>query len=146
LVSCNDVARTVVTPYMLKQEELKIVLDTQLKDSCCIMMNRAEVEKILRHLMDNALKFTQQGTVTLRTYQDKMNGMICFSVMDTGCGVREGEEEKIFEHFYKSDVYKEGVGLGLSLARRVARQLGGDVVLDSTYKKGSLFILKLPKE
>lgn len=146
LVSCNDVARTVVTPYMLKQEELEIVLDTQLKDSCCIMMNRAEVEKILRHLMDNALKFTQQGTITLRTYQDKMNGMICFSVMDTGCGVKEGEEEKIFEHFYKSDVYKEGVGLGLSLARRVARQLGGDVVFDSTYKKGSLFILKLPKE
>ena len=146
MVSCNDVARSVVMPYMFKQEELEVVLDTQLKDSCCILMNRVEVEKILHHLMDNALKFTQQGSVTLRTYLDKLDGMICYSVMDTGCGVKEGEEEKIFEHFYKTDVYKEGVGLGLSLARRAARQLGGDVVLDSTYKKGSLFILKLPKE
>ena len=62
------------------------------------------------------------------------------------CGVKESDEEKIFEHFYKSDIYKEGIGLGLSLARRVARQLGGDVLLDSDYKDGSRFILKLPKE
>ena len=93
------------------------------------------------------MKFTQKGTITLRTYQDKVNSqMVCFSVTDTGCGVKDGDEEKIFEHFYKSDVYKEGVGLGLSLARRVARQLGGDVVLDTNYKEGCRFILKLPKE
>ncbi len=109
-------------------------------------MNRREVEKILNQLMDNALKFTKQGSITLRTYQGKLDNMICFSVTDTGCGVKEGEEEKIFEHFYKSDVYKEGVGLGLSLARRLAHQLGGDVVLDSRYKEGARFILKLPKE
>ena len=62
----------------------------------------------------------------------------------SGKGIKEGEEEKIFEHFYKVDAYKEGVGLGLPLARRVARQLGGDVVLDTSYKEGSRFILKLP--
>ena len=50
------------------------------------------------------------------------------------------------EHFYKVDAYKEGVGLGLPLSRRIARQLGGDVVLDSTYRTGSRFILKLPVE
>ena len=71
---------------------------------------------------------------------------VCFSVTDTGCGIKEGDEEKIFEHFYKSDIYIEGIGLGLSLARRVARQLGGDVILDTSYKEGSRFILKLPKE
>jgi signal transduction histidine kinase len=72
--------------------------------------------------------------------------MICYSVTDTGCGVKEGEEEKIFEHFFKSDIYKEGVGLGLSLARRLARKLGGDVILDTQYRDGARFILKLPKE
>lgn len=91
-------------------------------------------------------KFTQQDTITIRTYVGRIDDMICFSVTDTGCGVKEGEEEKIFEHFYKSDAYIEGVGLGLSLARRVARQLGGDVVLDTRYKEGSRFVLKLPKE
>jgi signal transduction histidine kinase len=110
------------------------------------MTNRREVEKILNHLIDNAFKFTQQGSVTLRVYQGKPDDMICYSVTDTGCGVKEGEEEKIFEHFFKSDIYKEGVGLGLSLARRLARKLGGDVILDTQYRDGARFILKLPKE
>jgi signal transduction histidine kinase len=119
-----------------------------LKDSCKIVTNRKELQKILNHLMDNAIKFTPQGgTITLRSYHHKLDqNMICFSVTDTGCGIKEGDEEKIFEHFYKSDIYKEGVGLGLSVARRVARQLGGDVILDTRYKEGSRFILQLPKE
>ena len=108
--------------------------------------NAKEVTKILNHLMDNALKFTRQGSITLRCYEDELEQMVCFSVTDTGCGVKEGEEEKIFEHFYKVDVYREGVGLGLPLARRVARQLGGNVVLDTSYRNGSHFVLKLPKE
>ena len=82
----------------------------------------------------------------MSTYCDKLDNTVCFSVTDTGCGVKEEDEEKIFEHFYKSGVYKEGIGLGLSLARRIARQLGGDVMIDSNYKEGSRFILKLPKE
>lgn len=146
-VSCNDVARQMLEPYMNKLDDIEVVFEPLLKDSCCILMNRHEVEKILHHLLDNAVKFTQKGAITMRTYQDKMDSkMVCFSVTDTGCGVKEGDEEKIFEHFYKSDVYKEGVGLGLSLARRVARQLGGDVMLDSRYKEGCRFVLKLPKE
>ena len=146
LVNCNELARQVVEPHINKHPNIEIRLDGQLKETTKIMMNRREVEKILDHLMDNALKFTKQGSITLRTYQDKDDNMICFSVTDTGCGIKEGEEEKIFEHFYKSDVYKEGVGLGLSLARRLARQMGGDVVLDNEYKEGCRFVLKLPKE
>ena len=147
LVNCNDLARQMLAPYMDKLDNIEIKLEPLLKDSCSILVNRHEVEKILHHLLDNAVKFTKEGKITLRTYNDKMdNHMVCFSVTDTGCGVKEGDVEKIFEHFYKSDVYKEGVGLGLSLARRVARQLGGDVLLDSRYKDGCRFILKLPKE
>ena len=146
LVNCNELARQVVEPHINKHPNIEIRLDGQLKETTKIMTNRREAEKILDHLMDNALKFTKQGSITLRTYQDKDDNMICFSVTDTGCGIKEGEEEKIFEHFYKSDVYKEGVGLGLSLARRLARQMGGDVVLDNEYKEGCRFVLKLPKE
>ena len=146
LVHCNALARDMLAPYMGHQDNVEIKLEPLLKESCCILVNRHEVEKILHHLLDNAVKFTQQGNITLRTYQSKTDNSVCFSVTDTGCGVKEGDEEKIFEHFYKSDVYKEGVGLGLSLARRVARQLSGDVVLDTRYKEGCRFILKLPKE
>ena len=146
LVHCNGLAREMLAPYMDHQENVDIKFEPLLKENCCILVNRHEVEKILHHLLDNAVKFTQQGSITLRTYQSKTDNCVCFSVTDTGCGIKEGDEEKIFEHFYKSDVYKEGVGLGLSLARRVARQLGGDVILDTEYKEGCRFILKLPKE
>ena len=146
MVGCNELARKMLEPYKTEETSLKVRLDAHLKDSCEILMNRHEVEKILHHLLDNAFKFTKQGSITLKTYTDKLDGMVCFSVTDTGCGIKEGDEEKIFEHFYKSDAYIEGVGLGLSLARRVARQLGGDVVLDTEYKDGSRFILKLPRE
>lgn len=146
MVNCNNLARQTLEFYTDKPASVEMKFETQLKESCSILMNRIEVEKILHHLLDNALKFTQQGVITLCTYYDKLDQMVCFSVTDTGCGVKEGDEEKIFEHFYKSDVYKEGIGLGLSLARRVARQLGGDVMLDTSYNEGSRFILKLPKE
>jgi signal transduction histidine kinase len=148
LVACNDLLRRLAEPYQDYDAPFSLRLELLLKDSCKILVNRKEVQKILNHLMDNAIKFTPQGgTITLRSYQHKLNqNLVCLSVTDTGCGIKDGDEEKIFEHFYKSDIYKEGVGLGLSVARRVARQLGGDVVLDTRYKEGSRFILQLPKE
>ena len=148
LVSCNDLLRTTAQPFQDIDTEFNIKLELMLKERCKILTNRQEVQKILNHLMDNAIKFTPKGgTITLSSYQYEQNGnIICFSVTDTGCGIKEGEEKKIFEHFYKSDIYKEGVGLGLSVARRIARQLGGDIVLDTSYKTGSRFILQLPKE
>ncbi len=148
LVACNDLLRHLAEPYQDNETPFNLRLELLLKDSCKIIINRKEVQKILNHLMDNAIKFTPEGgTITLRSYQHKLNhNMVCLSVTDTGCGIKEGDEEKIFEHFYKSNIYKEGVGLGLSVARRVARQLGGDVILDTRYKEGSRFILQLPKE
>lgn len=146
-ISCNELARQVLRPFEEKERCFDLRFETNLKDSYRIQTNRREIEKILNNLLNNACKFTEHGSVTLSCRHDEMDSdMVCFCVTDTGKGVKEGEEEKIFEHFYKVDVYKEGVGLGLPLSRRIARQMGGDVVLDTTYKEGSRFILKLPKE
>jgi signal transduction histidine kinase len=65
-------------------------------------------------------------------------------VEDTGCGIPEKEAERIFDRFVKLDSFKEGIGLGLPLSRKLAEQLGGNVVLDTTYKEGARFILTLP--
>lgn len=145
-VICNELARKVLQSYQDEYKDIDIRFNSNLKDSFRITTNTQEAEKVLNNLLNNACKFTEQGSVTLSCYQDELEKMVCFSVTDTGKGIKEGEEEKIFEHFYKVDAYKEGVGLGLPLARRIARQLGGDVILDTTYKDGSRFILKLPKE
>lgn len=145
MMYCNEVARKVLDQFVDNEEGNEVRFESDLKDSYKIKTNKQEVEKILGNLLKNACKFTEKGTVTVNCHLDEMeNDMVCFSITDTGMGIKEGEEEKIFEHFYKVDAYKEGVGLGLPLARRVARQLGGDVVLDTSYKEGSRFILKLP--
>lgn len=145
MMYCNEVARKVLDQFVDNEEGNEVRFESNLKDSYKIKTNKQEVEKILGNLLKNACKFTEKGIVTVNCHLDEMeNDMVCFSITDTGKGIKEGEEEKIFEHFYKVDAYKEGVGLGLPLARRVARQLGGDVVLDTSYKEGSRFILKLP--
>jgi len=145
-VSCNELAKQVLKKFEEEAQGNELHFESSLKDSYKIKTNAQETEKILHHLIHNACKFTSHGSITLSCHIDEMeDNMICFSVTDTGKGIKEGEEEKIFEHFYKVDAYKEGVGLGLPLARRVARQMGGDVVLDSTYQEGSRFILRLPK-
>ena len=145
MMYCNEVARKVLDQFVNNEEGNEVRFESDLKDSYKIKTNKQEVEKILGNLLKNACKFTEKGIVTVNCHLDEMeNDMVCFSITDTGKGIKEGEEEKIFEHFYKVDAYKEGVGLGLPLARRVARQLGGDVVLDTSYKEGSRFILKLP--
>lgn len=145
VVYCNEVARKVLDQFVDNEEGNEVRFESDLKDNYKIKTNKQEVEKILGNLLKNACKFTEKGIVTVNCHLDEMeNDMVCFSITDTGKGIKEGEEEKIFEHFYKVDAYKEGVGLGLPLARRVARQLGGDVVLDTSYKEGSRFILKLP--
>ena len=146
IVVCNELAKRVLQPFEAGDKAYEVRFESKLKENYKIKTNVQEVEKILHNLLNNACKFTDQGVVTLSCYHDDMEkGMVCFSVTDTGKGIKEGEEEKIFEHFYKIDAYKEGVGLGLPLARRVARQMGGDVVLDSSYKNGSRFVLKLPE-
>ena len=70
--------------------------------------------------------------------------MLLFSVTDTGVGVKEEDRERIFENFVKLDEYKGGVGLGLSICRRLARLMNGDVNLDVQYTEGARFILSLP--
>ena len=145
LVCCNELAKMVLISYQKNEQHNDIRFSSSLKDNYKIKTNIKEVEKILNNLMSNACKFTERGVVTLSCYYDELEkDFVCFSVTDTGKGIKDGEEEKIFEHFYKVDAYKEGVGLGLPLARRIARQMGGDVVLDTSYKEGSRFTLKLP--
>ena len=109
-----------------------------------IKTNKEEVQKALECLLNNACKFTENGTITVRSSHNKATQQVEISVTDNGKGIPEEDREKIFNHFYKIDNYKDGIGLGLPLARRIARQLGGDVTLDTNYTEGARFIISLP--
>ena len=98
--------------------------------------------RALRHLLENARKFTRQGYVLLRVTTDGQT--VTFIVEDTGIGVPIEAREKIFGEFVKLDDNASGTGIGLPLARDIARKLGGDIVLDTTYTGGARFIMTLP--
>ena len=74
----------------------------------------------------------------------KNDEQLSIIVEDTGCGIPEKEAEHIFDRFVKLDSFKEGIGLGLPLSRKLAEQLGGTVTLDTTYKEGARFVVTLP--
>ena len=71
---------------------------------------------------------------------------IDFIVEDTGIGVPAKEAEHIFDEFVQLDEYYDGTGIGLTVARSMARRLGGDIILDTSYTGGARFVMSLPKE
>ena len=98
-------------------------------------------KRIVSSLLDNAIKNTPSGSITLKTSADERQ--LTIVVEDTGHGIPAGEEDRIFEHFVKLDAFKEGLGLGLPLARTMAERLGGSLTLDSSYHGGARFIVRL---
>ena len=99
---------------------------------------------IITHLLNNANKFTDQGSITL-SYQPEEEGKImCISVTDTGCGIPADKSEWIFERFTKNDDFIPGSGLGLYLCRLITQRLNGSLKLDTSYTGGARFVLRLP--
>jgi len=110
--------------------------------------DRKKVKQILLNLLSNALKFTPRGSVSIRVGFDDRN--VWTSVADTGIGISEENQKRIFEEFAQADSsYARragGTGLGLSICRRLASILGGEIALVSQQGVGSTFTLLLPLE
>ncbi|TAL20035.1 MAG: response regulator [Aquabacterium sp.] len=103
--------------------------------------------QILKNLLSNALKFTEQGDVSLRAWANT-DGTVSFAVRDTGIGIAEHQQGIVFEAFRQADgsTHRKygGTGLGLSISRDLARLLGGNIALKSKPGEGSEFTLTLP--
>lgn len=113
-----------------------------------ISTDTQRLEQILRNLLSNALKFTEQGSVTLEIASPG-HGRVSFAVRDTGIGIDPEQQSIVFEPFCQGDGTTSrkygGTGLGLSISRELARLLGGDITLTSQVGKGSTFIVTLPE-
>jgi CheY-like chemotaxis protein/signal transduction histidine kinase len=105
------------------------------------------LSQILKNLLSNALKFTQQGEIALRVFASAPNAL-SFAVRDTGVGIAPHQQDVIFEAFRQADgsIHRKfgGTGLGLSISRDLAHLLGGTIVVQSTPGVGSTFTLTLP--
>lgn len=106
------------------------------------------LKQILVNLLSNAVKFTESGSVTLRVEQTE--GVIAFSVIDTGIGIAQEAQSLLFQPFQQLDSglnrKYEGTGLGLALSRKLAQLHGGDITLHSELGRGSCFTLHLPTQ
>ena len=105
--------------------------------------NRSKVSAILSHFMDNALKFTRRGTVTVGT-EWQPGRVLRVYVSDTGKGIAAADHERIFERFVKLDDFAQGMGLGLSVSRSLANSIGATVGVASQPGAGSTFWLDIP--
>lgn len=107
--------------------------------------NLQKAVRSLTHLLDNAQKFTTEGTVTLTASVDMDKMQVIYAVEDSGSGVAVADAERIFEPYVKLNQYFGGQGIGLTVARNLARRLGGDVTFDTAFAgPGSRFVLTLP--
>jgi PAS domain S-box-containing protein len=120
-------------------------------DMCAIdgivRVDRGKVEQIILNLLSNALKFTDTGRITIRCLSD--NETFRIDVEDTGCGIPARDLAVIFEPFVQGNQSltrrAEGTGLGLSISRQFARDMGGDIAVESAIGVGSTFTLSLPR-
>lgn len=142
--ACNDLCREIMSKIKLKcPETVKLNFETSVPDSLTIIAHKQAFPKMLKQMLDNANQFTKQGSITLSCRQDDDN-TVTFTVTDTGIGIAEADEERIFIPFFKLDYYSEGLGIGLNLVRRSAEVQGGTFYYDNTYHDGARFILTMP--
>lgn len=131
-------------------EQRKLTLDLSAAPNVpdSLRTDPLRLQQILRNLLANALKFTEQGGVTLAvTLAD--DDHVAFAVRDTGIGIPVEQREAIFEAFRQANGGTQrkygGSGLGLTISRELARRMGGSLSLDSTAGKGSTFRLVIPR-
>lgn len=108
--------------------------------------NKQQLTRVLTLLLDNAIKFSKRGDVTVRINTTADGRKLQYMIEDKGIGVPASEAEHIFEEFVQLDEYVDGTGIGLTVARNLARRLHGDICLDTTYTDGARFVFTLPIE
>ena len=116
-------------------------------DDCVMVADRTKLQQVVYNLMENALKYTQEGGwITVRL--ESVGKMAVFSVQDNGPGIAPEHLPHIFDRFYRADKARSresgGTGLGLAIVHQLVNLHGGEITVQSEVGKGTLFTVKLP--
>jgi signal transduction histidine kinase len=117
--------------------------NNEVASSVTLRTNSRYAVHALAQLLENAVKFTKEGSITLR--MTSSGTKVSFSVEDTGIGIPADQTERIFEEFVQLNEFADGAGIGLTVARSIAQRMGGNLWLDTDYTQGARFVLELQK-
>ena len=127
---------------MAKNKNLNIVTD--IKEDVIIKGDYDKIRRLVVILIDNAIKYTEEGSITIKLYTEKKQKVL--SVKDTGIGISDEDKKRIFDRFYRSDKARNrkfgGTGLGLSIAKWIVESHRASIDVDSNIGEGSTFIVK----
>ena len=141
----SSVLNDICSQYRDKAEAKGLELSLSAKETAAIIDRKWTAEAI-GNIVDNAIKYTSEGRVTITASDYEMFARV--DIKDTGLGIPEEEQAKIFQRFYRSNNVrdKDGVGIGLYLARQIISGEGGYIKVSSKVGEGTTFSVFLPKE
>ena len=143
-VDLVPVLRQVVDSFSGMVDPSQVILATQFHiTELMVTTDIGKVKEIISNLVQNAVKFTDHGSITLG-FDLPQGDKLMLWVLDTGKGISEADQQRIFERFFKVDEYVPGTGLGLSVAKSHAESLGGAIGVDSILGEGSRFWVEIP--
>ena len=137
-VDVNETCSEIIKSMGMKVSKGVELIFGELFPECYIYMDKNRFTQVISNFINNALKFTQQGCITLG-YKQVSHQKIKFYVRDTGMGIPEEKQKSVFERFVKLNTFVQGTGLGLSICKSIVSQMGGEIGVDSTEGVGSCF-------
>ena len=142
----SAITHTLETEFMPIAINKGLTLTIHCHKDAFVCTDKERILQIGNNLLSNAIKFTENGSVSLRADYD--NGLLKLIVEDTGTGMTEEEQQRVFGAFERlsNAAAKDGFGLGLSIVQRIVSMLGGTIRLDSEKGKGSRFTVKIPMQ
>ena len=137
-VDVNETCSEIIKSMGMKVGKgVELILEEPFPE-CYIYTDKNRFTQVISNFINNALKFTQQGCITLG-YEQVSHQKIKFYVRDTGMGIPEEKQKSVFERFVKLNTFVQGTGLGLSICKSIVSQMEGEIGVDSTEGVGSCF-------
>lgn len=147
LVNLMELAKQVILDLTQKATAKGLAIELE-GQTVTVMGVPSILSEVIYNLVDNAIRYSEKGAITLTITQDESNAILC--VKDNGIGIPDDEKERIFERFYRVDKSHSkqsgGTGLGLAIVKRGVLYHNGSVSVQSTLGKGSVFSVHLPLE